>query len=134
MKALIKKILDLLNSKLGGFIPVDKILHGVASFAVLFLTVAIMAVCYFLGLSPISTMFVIGGWIAGISVEGTQWNDNKNAEEAGQAPVHGVEFWDCVASAFAPTLAAVVYEVLRALHLLPSWAMISFDRIPPWMT
>lgn len=134
MNTFLKTIPAFLFKYLGKFIPSDKILHGVMSFVVLFGTVLFIAACYGIGLSALSTMVLVGGWMSGFSVEGSQYAENQGVEANGQSPMHDVSFLDATASAFACTLFAVIYEGLRAFHLLPAWANISWDRVPFWMS
>lgn len=113
----------------------DKILHGKASVGVLIGTIVIAIVGYLLGLHPVSIMILEGGFMAALSVEGTQWYDNKKAKERGDPPPHEVSVLDAFFSTLAPLVAVIVLEVVRALGQLPPWlAVFSTDRVPFWMS
>jgi hypothetical protein len=115
------------------FSAADKQLHIKASGIVALGTLAIGLIAMWLtltlGLHPLAVLVLFAGWACGVAVEGTQWNDNKNAKAAGLPPPHEVSFADCLASAFFPTILAVVLQVLFWLHVLPAWPV---AQAPAW--
>jgi len=113
----------------------DKVLHGKGSIGVLLLSIAILFVGYQVGLHPVSIMLLEGGLLAAISVEGTQWFDNKNAKARGEAPPHEVSALDAFFSTLAPLVAVIAIEVARFLGVLPTvFNALQSNKLPPWLT
>lgn len=93
-------------------IPRDKVVHAAGSLVVASFCAAVGYALLRAGMKPLSVVVAVGGTAAALSVEGTQWFDNRASRTAGEQPRHEVSMLDALASSIPAWVVAFALGAL----------------------